>query len=56
LSASQCCCCSRRWRTAVDSIVLEVREMTITGLPVSGTNARLDLPGDDQAARDRAGQ
>ena len=34
---------------AIDSIVLEVREMTVAGLPVNGASVRLDLPGGDRA-------
>ena len=34
---------------AIDSIVLEVREMTVAGMPVKGASVRLELPGGDQA-------
>ena len=34
---------------AIDAIVLEVREMTVAGLPVTGASVRLDLPGDEKA-------
>ncbi len=34
---------------AIDAVVLEVREMTVAGLPVKGASVRLDLPGGDQA-------
>ena len=34
---------------AIDAIVLEVREMTVAGLPVTGASLRLDLPGDEKA-------
>ena len=34
---------------AIDAIVLEVREMTVAGLPVTGMSTRLDLPGGDEA-------
>lgn len=33
---------------AVDSILLEVREVTIAGMPIQGASARLDLPGGEQ--------
>ena len=32
---------------AIDAVVLEVREMTVAGLPVKGASVRLDLPGVD---------
>ena len=34
---------------ALDAIVLEVRELTVAGVPVSGASVRLDLLSDDQA-------
>ncbi|HET9472738.1 MAG TPA: hypothetical protein VFO82_02530 [Steroidobacteraceae bacterium] len=34
---------------AIDSIVLEVRELTIAGMPVTGASARLDLVSDQRA-------
>jgi len=33
---------------AIDAIVLEVRELTVAGIPVSGASARLDLLSDEQ--------
>ncbi len=34
---------------AIDAVVLEVREMTVAGLPVKGASVRLVRPGGDQA-------
>src|SRR3954471_22035062 len=34
---------------AIDAIELEVRELTVGGIPVSGASVRLDLLNDDQA-------